>query len=104
MNPSMEKSAEALFQNHQQAIYQRTDRLFAALMVLQWLGGIAAALWISPRAWAGQISQPHIHVWAALFLGRPGMTQMTVMTQPRENPGTPTATDHPCGKILRPGP
>ena len=44
MNPSMEKSAEALFQNHQQAIYQRTDRLFAALMVLQWLGGIAAAL------------------------------------------------------------
>ncbi len=69
MNPSMEKSAEALFQNHQQAIYQRTDRLFAALMVLQWLGGIAAALWISPRAWAGQISQPHIHVWAALFLG-----------------------------------
>ena len=38
-------------------------------MSIQWLGGIAAAVWISPRAWAGQYSHIHIHVWAALFLG-----------------------------------
>src|SRR6266705_1869758 len=38
-------------------------------MVLQWLAGIAAALWISPRTWAGTISQTHIHVWAAVFVG-----------------------------------
>ena len=63
------RGAEALFSEHQQTIYQRTDRMFAALMGLQWLAGVAAALWITPRAWAGATSQMHLHVWAALFLG-----------------------------------
>jgi PAS domain S-box-containing protein len=43
--------------------------MFAVLMVVQWIAGIAAALWISPRTWTGQYSQTHIHVWAAVFLG-----------------------------------
>jgi diguanylate cyclase (GGDEF)-like protein len=43
--------------------------MFAGLMAIQWLAGIAAALWISPRTWAGPYSQTHIHVWAAIFLG-----------------------------------
>jgi diguanylate cyclase (GGDEF)-like protein len=43
--------------------------MFAGLMAIQWLAGIAAALWISPLTWAGPQSQTHIHVWAALFLG-----------------------------------
>jgi diguanylate cyclase (GGDEF)-like protein len=43
--------------------------MFAVLMVIQWLAGIAAALWISPKTWAGPYSQTHIHVWAAVFLG-----------------------------------
>ena len=60
---------QRLFTEHQQAIYKRTDRMFAGLMVIQWLAGIAAALWISPRTWAGPYSQTHIHVWAAVFLG-----------------------------------
>ncbi len=38
-------------------------------MVFQWLAGIVASLLISPTAWAGAQSQPHIHVWAAIFLG-----------------------------------
>jgi PAS domain S-box-containing protein len=38
-------------------------------MLIQWIAGIAASLWISPRTWAGQNSQTHIHVWAAVFLG-----------------------------------
>ena len=38
-------------------------------MVIQWLAGIAAALWISPKAWEGRHSHTHIHVWVALFLG-----------------------------------
>ena len=61
--------AAVLFKEHQQAIFRRTDRMFAALMVIQWLGGIAAALWISPRTWMGTVSQTHTHVWAAIFLG-----------------------------------
>jgi diguanylate cyclase (GGDEF)-like protein len=58
-----------LFTEHQQSIFKRTDRMFAALMVVQWLAGIAAALLISPKTWAGANSQTHIHVWLAVFLG-----------------------------------
>jgi len=50
-------------------IYRRTDRLFAYLMFLQWIAGICAAIWISPRTWVGSYSETHIHVWAAIFLG-----------------------------------
>jgi PAS domain S-box-containing protein len=58
-----------LFDEQRQNIFVRTDRLFAGLMLFQWLAGIAAALWISPRTWSGTYSQTHLHVWAALFLG-----------------------------------
>lgn len=43
--------------------------MFACLMVVQWLACMVAALWLSPRTWAGSSSHLHIHVWAALFLG-----------------------------------
>ena len=43
--------------------------MFAALMAVQWIAGIAAALWISPRTWVGTTSQMHVHVWAAILLG-----------------------------------
>jgi PAS domain S-box-containing protein len=66
---AVRQRATVLFQEELNANHQRTDRLFAWLMVVQWLAGIAAALWISPRAWAGQYSHIHIHVWVALFLG-----------------------------------
>jgi two-component system cell cycle sensor histidine kinase/response regulator CckA len=58
-----------LFCEHRRDIYKRTDRMFAVLMALQWLAGIVAAAWISPNTWIGVTSQPHIHVWAAIFLG-----------------------------------
>jgi two-component system sensor histidine kinase/response regulator len=61
--------ADELFVAYQQDIYQRTDRLFAILMVLQWIAGIVFALWVSPRAWYGIASRTHLHVWAAIFLG-----------------------------------
>jgi len=43
--------------------------MFAVLMALQWIAGIAAAYWISPLAWAGGTSRIHLHIWAALILG-----------------------------------
>jgi signal transduction histidine kinase/CheY-like chemotaxis protein len=58
-----------IFNEHQQDIYQRTDHMFAVLMALQWIAGIAAAYWISPLAWAGGTSRIHLHIWAALVLG-----------------------------------
>ena len=69
LNESIAVGTAALFREHQQSIFQRTDRLFAWLMIFQWLAGIAAACWISPKTWAGQYSQIHLHVWAAVFLG-----------------------------------
>lgn len=60
---------EHLFTEHQRALYKQTDRMFAVLMTVQWLAGIAAAYWISPLAWAGHTSHTHPHIWASLFLG-----------------------------------
>jgi two-component system, sensor histidine kinase and response regulator len=58
-----------LLTQHKNKIYTQTSRLFTILMLVQWVAGIAAAVWISPRAWAGPVSQVHLHVWLAVFLG-----------------------------------
>jgi two-component system sensor histidine kinase/response regulator len=60
---------EELLSQSQQRIYQRTDRMFAWLMIFQWIAGVIAAFVVSPRTWAGSTSQIHIHVWAAIFFG-----------------------------------
>jgi two-component system, sensor histidine kinase and response regulator len=62
-------AADALFHAHQQDIYTRTDRMFARLMIVQWLAGIGFSIWITPLAWEGTSSTTHVHVWAAVFLG-----------------------------------
>lgn len=46
-----------------------TDRMFAWLMLAQWLAAIGLAYWLSPLAWAGRESVVHGHVYAAVFLG-----------------------------------
>jgi signal transduction histidine kinase len=66
---SMKERASQLFEKSKDHIYKRTDRMFAWLMVFQWLAGVAAAVWISPKTWAGATSHIHAHVWAAVFLG-----------------------------------
>jgi two-component system sensor histidine kinase/response regulator len=61
--------AAEIFRDQCITIYRETDRLFAALMIVQWLAGIAAAIWISPRTWAGAESWIHLHVWLAIVFG-----------------------------------
>lgn len=68
-SPATNPRVAEIFHEHKQLVYQRTDRMFAALMTLQWVAGVAAALWVSPKTWAGTESQTHPHIWAALFLG-----------------------------------
>src|ERR1044071_5076134 len=63
------RRTEEIFQALQQRIVVSTDRMFAVLMTVQWLFGIALSLWLSPRAWAGANSSVHLHVWAAVVLG-----------------------------------
>src|SRR6266571_785415 len=77
-----------LFKEQQQNIIKHTDRLFGRLMVFQWLAGMAAALLISPRAWAGTSSQTHLHVWAALLLG--GVITSLPVLLAWTQPGKPT--------------
>jgi C4-dicarboxylate-specific signal transduction histidine kinase len=64
-----ERRFEELFHQQRYALCRATDRMFAALMILQWLGGIATAMIVSPRTWIGDTSTVHHHVWAAVFLG-----------------------------------
>jgi two-component system sensor histidine kinase/response regulator len=68
-SPAVEARARDLYADSRNAVHVRTDRLFAVLMVVQWVAGIAAALWLSPRTWAGATSATHTHVLAAIFLG-----------------------------------
>src|SRR6202051_1406497 len=66
---SLAQLAAEHFQNHCQQVWQRTDRMFAGLMALQWLAGIGVALWITPLTWIGATSSIHLHLLAAIFLG-----------------------------------
>src|SRR5579872_5409382 len=78
--------ARELMTIHQRQIYTQTSHLFALLMSLQWVAGIAAALWISPKTWVGAASSTHLHVWLAIFLGG-AITALPVflaLTQPCE--------------------
>jgi len=61
--------ANALLDEMRNDVYRRTGRLFVGLMLFQWAAGIAAALLISPATWSGGVSETHLHVWMAIFLG-----------------------------------
>src|SRR4051812_9954497 len=62
-------AARKNFDEHARSICVRTDRMFAVLMVLQWIGGIVMALLVSPRTWIGAQSQLHPHVIMAVVGG-----------------------------------
>src|ERR1700694_5843126 len=66
---SATERADELFKQHQEEIYRNTDKLFARLMLFQWVAGIVMAFLISPYTWSGESSSIHIHIWAAIFLG-----------------------------------
>jgi methyl-accepting chemotaxis protein len=63
------RRAAFLFEEHRHLIYGHTDRLFGFLLLAQWLAAIVAAWLITPRTWAGQYSQVHVHIRTAIFLG-----------------------------------
>ncbi|HEV8068245.1 MAG TPA: ATP-binding protein, partial [Planctomycetaceae bacterium] len=68
MNELQTRIAE-LAEQAETKIYRQTDRMFAGLLLFQWVAGLAVARWISPLTWAGAQSQTHAHVWAASLLG-----------------------------------
>jgi signal transduction histidine kinase/DNA-binding NarL/FixJ family response regulator len=69
LDTSIVRRTESLFRRQRRNVGARTDRMFAVLMALQWIGGIILALAVSPKAWEGRTSSVHPHVYAAVFLG-----------------------------------
>ena len=82
------RRTDELFAEQQQVIFKQTDRMFAVLMALQWVFGIAVAFWLSPKAWAGPVSTIHPHVFAAVFLG--GAISAFPILLALTRPGRPT--------------
>jgi PAS domain S-box-containing protein len=79
------RSAEQIFASSLRQLCVDTDRVFALLMPVQWLIGIALALWLSPRTWDGAASSVHPHVWSAAVLG--GLIAVGAMTLVLKFPG-----------------
>jgi len=68
-NPALEQRASELFHEQLLRLHKENDRLFAWLLIGQWLFAIALAATISPLAWEGLNNAIHLHVWIALILG-----------------------------------
>src|SRR5918994_1433335 len=68
-NVNFEAAVAEKVRIQQTALYRRTDRMFAYLMVAQWIGGVVAAIIISPKTWIGEVSAPHAHVYFAAIVG-----------------------------------
>ena len=63
------RRAEALFEEQRLSLFRRADRLFAGLMVAQWVFGVGIALVSSPFTWSGGERSLHPHVLTAVLLG-----------------------------------
>jgi len=63
------RRATERFNRHRNEILRATDRLFAWLMVGQWIFGIVIALTYSPYGWEGKVKSVHLHVQTAAVLG-----------------------------------
>jgi hypothetical protein len=50
-------------------IHVQADHVFAGLLAVQWLAGIAAALVLTPKTGVGASSSVHVHVLTAALLG-----------------------------------
>ena len=61
--------SDELRRGYEQELWRHTDRLFAALLAVQWIASIGLALWLTPREWNGLQSRTNPLVWAAIILG-----------------------------------
>lgn len=66
---SVDRRADELFGERYCFAAKRVDRLFAGLLIVEWIAAMFAAHFISPKTWAGSSSETHIHVWSAVLLG-----------------------------------
>ena len=69
MQRDIEQRSEALFRDHSRRVACRVDRMFAYIMVSQWVAAVFAAVIITPRTWIGSSSAIHLHVNASFIIG-----------------------------------
>ena len=77
-NPSIAARAEELYQEQTEQRHVRVSRMFAFLLVVQYVACVVAAFVVSPYAWAGKERVLHMHVWVAI-LGGAGITLLPVL-------------------------
>lgn len=70
--------ASELFKEQTDIRRAKVDKLFAMLLIVEWIAGIFCALVISPYAWEGKERVLHMHVWVAI-LGGAGITILPVL-------------------------
>lgn len=61
--------SEQILQELKLQSYQRIDKIFGYLLVLEWLSGIVVALFVSPLTYIGRQSSVHLHLATAIVLG-----------------------------------
>lgn len=77
--------ADAIHRERWHSSAVRVDRIFAGLLVVQWIAGMVAAAILSPRTWLGETSEAHVHVYAAVFLG--GLISLPIAASAWFRPG-----------------
>lgn len=78
MSPNVAARAEELHQVQNTKRHVMVSRMFAALLVVQYLACVGAAFAVSPYAWAGKERVLHMHVWVAILAGA-GITLLPVL-------------------------
>jgi hypothetical protein len=77
-NPMIAERAEELYQEQSAKRHVMISRMFALLLVVQYVACVAAAFAVSPYAWAGKDRVLHMHVWVAILAGA-GITVLPVL-------------------------
>lgn len=68
-DPQLTGRSRDVFQARNDANYRDISKLFAYLLIVQWIAGIVLALTISPITWEGKSQSINVHVPVALLLG-----------------------------------
>lgn len=70
--------AQEIYAEQMQKRHIRIDRMFAVLLVVEYVACIIAALAVSPFAWEGKERVLHMHVWVAV-LGGAGIILLPIL-------------------------
>jgi methyl-accepting chemotaxis protein len=65
----MNSAEQERFQSDLTTCQRGVDRLFAGLMLFQFVSLVAASIWLTPFTWSGPESSIHLHVYLAVILG-----------------------------------